>query len=291
MLCGTDLSEAADVALREADRQARLQGAELVVVHALPATPGAPMFPHRVERALVDRERLSKEVIEVILERVGRITGRAPEQARVLVDEGPAEEILLAQARALGAGLIVVGSVGGSGLRRLLLGSVADRVVRGAEIPVLVTRPSPATGRVLVATDFSAPSEAAADAAAEEARRRGAFLLVAHSVEIVGGELAVGEPAAVPPTAFRVLPLEEVRAATRARLEEALARLAVPGEAVVTTGPAAAALVRLAGERQAELVVVGTRGHTRLGRLLLGSVAEAVVRDAPCSVLVVRRAG
>jgi nucleotide-binding universal stress UspA family protein len=65
--------------------------------------------------------------------------------------------------------------------------------------------------------------------------------------------------------------------------------LDVPGEILVTTGSAGTALIDVAKERKADLVVVGTIGRTGLRRALLGSVAETVARGAPCSVLVVRR--
>jgi universal stress protein A len=72
------------------------------------------------------------------------------------------------------------------------------------------------------------------------------------------------------------------------RLQAALTHAAVAGERVVVDGPAAQAILQAATDRHADLVVMGTIGRTGLKRALLGSVAEAVVRHAPCSVLVVR---
>jgi nucleotide-binding universal stress UspA family protein len=72
-------------------------------------------------------------------------------------------------------------------------------------------------------------------------------------------------------------------------LEACLERFGAEGERLVVGAPAASEIVQAARELPAELVVVGTRGRTGLSRLTLGSVAEAVLSSAPCSVLVVRR--
>src|SRR5437763_1987446 len=72
------------------------------------------------------------------------------------------------------------------------------------------------------------------------------------------------------------------------RLEESLKQFSTAGEALVTTGNAGTALIEVASERNADLIVVGTIGRTGLRRALLGSVAEAVAKGAPCSVLIVR---
>lgn len=78
--------------------------------------------------------------------------------------------------------------------------------------------------------------------------------------------------------------------AMREQLLAALARFDADGEPVVEEGPAPEAILRVAPELPAELLVLGTAGRTGLSRMLLGSVAEAVARSAPCPVLVVRLA-
>jgi len=73
------------------------------------------------------------------------------------------------------------------------------------------------------------------------------------------------------------------------RLEACLQQLNVTGETLVATGAAGTALIEIASERKADHIVVGTIGCTELRRALLGSVAEAVAKRAPCTVLIVRR--
>lgn len=75
---------------------------------------------------------------------------------------------------------------------------------------------------------------------------------------------------------------------TQNRLLEVLRRSGADGETVVAAGPAASALVRIAEDKKASLLVVGTKGLTGFGRVLLGTVAEQVASEAPSSVLIVR---
>jgi nucleotide-binding universal stress UspA family protein len=288
VLCGTDLSEAGDLAIQAADREARWHGAELAILHVMPVTfPGAPMSPEGLEQTMVRQEALSSGVIDELLERVERLTGRDAGQVSVMVEDGSPDETIIAQADQVGADLIVVSATGGSGLRRRF-GSVAGSVVKRAHVSVLVVRPGVENGRILLGMDLSQPTEPAAQVAADEAVRRCAGITVLHSIELVGPELALGEPASIPPIAFAAYPMTEMREVAQKRLAATLVHLGVAGEVAVTEGPASDALVRLAAEKRADLVVIGTSGRTGIDRLLLGSVALKVVRDAACSVLVVR---
>jgi nucleotide-binding universal stress UspA family protein len=81
--------------------------------------------------------------------------------------------------------------------------------------------------------------------------------------------------------------LDEVRQASRERLDSYVAQFTAQGN-ILTHGPAETAILEATKSLPADLVVVGTHGRTGLGRLALGSVAEAVVREAGCSTLVVR---
>jgi nucleotide-binding universal stress UspA family protein len=115
-------------------------------------------------------------------------------------------------------------------------------------------------------------------------------LIVVHSLDLIWSA------ASYPAMAFGGAPFDvsqaeiaKLNVTATERLEESIQQLNVPGEAVVTTGAAGPAILEIAAQRQADLIVVGTIGRTGLRRALLGSVAETVVRQATCSVLVVRR--
>lgn len=253
----------ADEALRVGDAWARAAGVRLAVCH-------------------VPRGAEDEALRSVLLARTHALTGRDEPDVDVVFGTGPAHTGILDHALSIGAGLIVIGAQ--SGARRALLGGVAERVVRGAAVPVVVARPS-GPGRVVGATDFSDPALPAIAAAVAEARRRGTRPAIIHcfdhAVPVVGPAPEVTEVA--------LQALDREREAARARLDETAARAGA--EAILRDGPAAAAIVDSALTLPAELVVVGTHGRTGLRRLALGSVAEAVIRRAPCSVLVVRLAG
>jgi len=133
---------------------------------------------------------------------------------------------------------------------------------------------------IVFPTDFSTASDAALVHAAALARQSGGRLLIVHVEEpplaYGGGELYYGLPE---PSSERILKmLEDVRPADPA----------VPFTHRLTMGDPAAEIVRIAGDENAEMIVLGTHGRTGLSRVLMGSVAEAVVRRAPCPVLVYR---
>jgi nucleotide-binding universal stress UspA family protein len=287
VLCGTDLSEAGDWAIRAADREARWHGAELVVLHVTPVSyPGVPMSPAGVEQTVLQQEVLASELIDELLERVERLTGRDAGQVSVMVEDGAPDETIVRQSEFVGADLIVVGAIGST--HRRLFGSVSESVVKRAPTSVLVARPGGETGRILLALDFSDPAEPAAQVAATEAVRRCARITALHSIELVGAEMALGEPMSVQPLAFGAYPIAEMRAAAEKQLAATLVHLGVAGEVAVAEGPASDVIVRLAADKHVDLVVIGSSARRGIDRLLLGSVAVRVVRHAPCSVLVAR---
>jgi nucleotide-binding universal stress UspA family protein len=202
-------------------------------------------------------------------------------------NEGDAAEEILRMADAIGADLIVMGTHGRTGLRRLLAGSVATAVLRGAHCAVLALRSHdrPRDAKeirvILHPTDASDGSEAALQVARSLARDLGSKLVLLHVVplEIFPSELAVP----VDPRAFGDA-LEAVREALDGP------DLKYPVETRLVRGDAAAEILRMAREVGCDLIVMGTHGRTGLDRLLLGSVAESVLAKADCPVLVLKNA-
>ena len=291
IVCGSDFSAASDEALRQALAYAAT-GARVTFVHGLPlplvAGRGATVAMVPVAAELVDEGELERHATLRLRAQIGRVQEGAEKSAEIaVVFEDPCAAILRC-AEERKAELIIVGSRGATGLRRMVLGSVAESVVRHAPIPVLVARPSPPSGVVLAATDLSDASRAALVAAGGEAKRRGAKLTVLHCLDLAPEMMAMGF-APLPPASPddpRSRPALAKRAAEELRAQ--LATLGVKGEVVVDPGSPRAAIPELAEQMRAELVVVGARGRGRLARLLLGSVAESVVRHAHCPVLTVR---
>jgi nucleotide-binding universal stress UspA family protein len=143
---------------------------------------------------------------------------------------------------------------------------------------------------VLCALDFSEPSRLAMLEACDLAKRDGARLTLVHVLELPAGRLsardllAPGSPKLVEMTHELERKLETWRAEAERLVEAPVAARVLPGEP-------GAEIPRLAGEEGFDLVVVATHGGHGMKRLLMGSVAERVVREAPCSVLVARPMG
>jgi len=140
---------------------------------------------------------------------------------------------------------------------------------------------------VLVATDFSEPSAVALDYGREVARTYGATLHVLHVVEDLRWRYATDmAPAAL------VGIQEDVEASTASRLDALLTdedRRQLRAHAVALTAIAPAeAIVQYATTEDVDVIVIGTHGRNGLAHLFMGSVAERVVRLAPCPVLTVR---
>jgi nucleotide-binding universal stress UspA family protein len=186
----------------------------------------------------------------------------------------PAYAAILQEAREAEAGLIIVGRHGRTGLARLLLGSVAARVIGHSPVSVLVVPPDATLGfkTVLVASDGSPYSAAAWDEAVALAQAAGSRL-VAVSVAREEGEIIEAEDL-----------VKTMEAAANQ------AGLAVTG--IVPQGEAPdAAIIQAAVKHNADLIVLGSHGRTGLTRLLMGSTAERVIGQAQCPVLVVKRSG
>jgi nucleotide-binding universal stress UspA family protein len=145
--------------------------------------------------------------------------------------------------------------------------------------------------RILVPTDFSEPSEAALDYARAIARQFGATLHVLHVVEapFVTGPFSAEMYIPEAPSVQAELIQDATLKLARRVLPSDKARYGATKEIIV--GLAAKTIVQYAGEQKFDLIVMGTHGRTGLAHLLMGSVAEHVVRAAPCPVLTVRPTG
>ena len=141
--------------------------------------------------------------------------------------------------------------------------------------------------RILVPTDFSADANAAFDYALELARKFDASVHVLHVVE---DPLAAGMWSSEIYTAdIAGLQVNLVRDAED-RLKRSVPENAGSISTEVRTGNAAKAILEAARDRNADLMVMGTRGRTGIAHIVMGSVAERVVRLAPCPVLTLKAA-
>jgi nucleotide-binding universal stress UspA family protein len=291
LVVGTDFSPEAELAVMHAVHIAHLTGGALTLVHAgtVIDVPGS-----NDELRVATYTRMYDEYLGDVREKLAAARRRAERHGVIthqrLVD-GFADTALPRAARELRADLVAVGSHGRTGLKRLLLGSVAERVVRLAGMSVLVARepvPHPGYHRLLVPVDFSRASELA--------------LGVARRLAAPGARVEVvpfwqPPPASRYATSGRDIPSVADRLAASSRYEAGRAgesfiaphrRAGVALQFRPLRGTPSAGIPKLAGSESFDLVVLGSHGRRGLRRVLLGSVAEIAVRRAPCSVLVVK---
>ncbi len=267
ILAATDLSDAADEALRQGRAFAFDLGEPFVVCHVLPETYQVQvLFPQDAGIDAAAEATIEKKAEAAVRDRINRVFGRAAESIAVEIETGSPHAGILEVAERIGAGLIVVGP-----------GASALRVARAAGCPVLIARPSPAGG-VIGATDFSDPAMPALRFAAKEAARRKTDLRFVHCLDI-------DETIVMP--FLPVSMVDQLEVDARNRLLEAFATIGAKGQAEVVRHRPVTGIVESARTPPAALVVVGTRGRSRLSRVMLGSVAEGAISAAPCSVLVV----
>ncbi|WP_135664778.1 universal stress protein [Halorhabdus rudnickae] len=201
--------------------------------------------------------------------------------------QGVPAETIVEYATEFGYDLIVMPTHGREGLSRYLLGSVTEKVVRLADVPVLTARMQGEDTfvfpyeRILVPTDGSDPAERAGEHALALAERTDAAIHL----------LSVAEVPSVGPDMQSMMTDEEFQRAERAAVEAIASRAAERGVEVTThveTGAVDEGILTAIDEHDCQAVVMGTTGRRGVDRVLLGSVAEKTVRSAPVPVVTVR---
>ena len=290
ILVPTDFSATSDEALAYAKTLAGRFGASLHLVHAFedPYTTAAFASEMYSTVPISLRDELVQQAEQSLAERLPADQKTYFNGTTAIVTGTPAKTIL-EYAATVGADLIVMGTHGRSGMAHLLLGSVAERVLRAATAPVLTIREAPegAVTRVLVPTDFSATADAALEYAYLVAERFGASIQLLHVLDdpFVAEGLAAEAYIAEAP-ALRTAMLRDAQSRLLHRATEQ--HPGIPVDREVLFGSGAKTIAEYAKQREADLIVMGTHGRTGVAHLLLGSVAERMVRIASCPVLTVR---
>ena len=198
-----------------------------------------------------------------------------------------AADAILLYAEEADVDLVVMGTHGRSGLDRLTLGSTTERVLRLSPCPVLTVGPEAAadvSGPVLAPVVFDSDSDLALETAFALAESRGTRLIALHAIE----PLDIPPPYGLAVMPFEPADVEDRVRETVAQWVAAASDGSVPVQAEARHGRAADVVLKAARSRGAGLIVQSSHGRRGLGRWLLGSVAEAVVRQAPCPTLTLR---
>lgn len=289
IFCATDLSDFSNSAVIQAIGMAREFGATLYICHVI----DLPMVSMH-GAAFVYPEDQIEEMKAGALEQINGLVADSSLTWEALVETGPVSSTLCRLAIEKKADLAIVSTHGRSGLKRLFLGSVTERLLRTIACPLLVvTAPEKTTGmktqfkgfgfkQIMVGCDFSTDSDRAVEYGFSLAQEFEAAIHLVHVVEpFVYRDTTL--PDAVTPEK-----LSEVTTGFRERLEAL-----VPDEArnwceiqiACEAGKPFQALKAYAAAHQVDLIVLGVRGHSLVETMLLGATTDRVIRGVSCPVL------
>lgn len=294
ILCTTDFSHEAERALVHAAALAKWYGAKLTVLHVVSIFDGA------INPAAIagdgDRlaERPSERQVFGRLQACVNEAGAAASDPELLIESGPAHEVIVHRAGAGRADLLVMGTHGRGGFKRLLLGSVTEKVVRLATCPVLTVPPStPSTTsapvrfkEIVCPIDYSPSAMKGLAYALELGRQADGRVTVLNSFEY----LEEDDPGAFSDPGLRDYQrrlIEHARQRLHATLEGEPQTWCAINE-VVTVGKSYREVLKLSTQVNADLIVMGAQGHRGLDLMLSGSNTQQVIRMAHCPVLTIR---
>jgi nucleotide-binding universal stress UspA family protein len=292
IICPVDFSESSVRAFAYAAAFARWYDAQLTVLHVVPT-----FEPMQVRGDLAEPVRvLNPMPREQVLEEMSRSLNLAALSSRVtaLAESGDPQATIIDQALSKKADLIVMGTHGRRGFRRLLLGSVTEAVLREAPCPVLTVPPHVSTTaseavtfkRILCPVDFSPSALQGLGFALDLARQADGRVTLVHVVEWLAEE----EPRAsthfnVPE--YRRHMVDDAQERLRKLVAEE-SRTWVEIADVVVFGRPYREILHAAEAKAADLIVMGAQGRGGIGLALFGSTTQQVVRGATCPVLTVR---
>jgi nucleotide-binding universal stress UspA family protein len=278
LLFATDFRPASRAAEQVAVRLASVFGSRVAPLHVLEPLPGWPVALHE-----------QNEQVRPLLDEVaGRLAGAKVEVAVPRVVVAPAADAILRAARETDADLILIGAGEQSPHGQFRAGPVAEAVVQQADAPVLAVRPGepgPQLRTLLCPVDLSAASRQALDNAVRLAGPLGARLVVLTVVPEVGwlsAATASGRLAGA---------REQYAQAWREDFQRFVQKAdwsSVPWTPEVRYGQPHEQIAAAARDHAADLLVMGSTGRSGLVRVLLGSTTRRVLRELPCSLLVVK---
>jgi nucleotide-binding universal stress UspA family protein len=267
----------------------------LVLVHQSPPPPMDPQSAQLYVSIDLAMRKVERDYLTTLRLRLRKGSGL---QISAVTIDGPAGPSLVKYVKEIGADLVVMSTHGRGGLRGAWLGSVADHLIRSLKIPVIVVRAregtsalaeAPKIREILVPLDGSPSAEAALAPASAIAELFGAELLL---VQVVW-PLSAGNLLPVPfPSGYDTEVMGVQRKETQDYLDglvNGLREREVSVRATVVVGHnVAEALLDLAHPQHIDLVAIATHGRGGVQRLILGSVADKLIRGAGPPVLVVR---
>lgn len=291
ILVATDFSDASEKAISRAvalgSRGKAAVGLCHVAPEPVPPGTGVPDWLKTMAPDKAESDTRAKEAMDRVAETLRK---EGVDDVTSYLGHGDPYAAIVRRAEVFNADLLIVGSHGRTGLARMLLGSVAEKVVRYAPCPVLVARQGPEAGPIVTTTDFSDVSKVGMRMATQEAEKSGDPLVAIHVLDMsspAGLTYSINIPGMA--SAFEGTDVQrELSVDLQKTLAEVTSGARINASAEVFVGDPAMAVVHRAEDLKARLIVVSTHGRTGLQRMLMGSVAEKIVRHAHTSVLAVR---
>jgi len=290
VLVATDFSEGSERAIEWATEVARAHGARIVLAHGLlpigPMVAAPEAIPVPPEIYEEDRKRCAAELVK-------RAESLRAGGARVEthLGEGMPSRVIVDAADKLGADLVVAGTRGQTGWRRVFLGSTAAEIVRGARCPVLTVHPEHVRSNqpiqhILVPTDYSEDAMQALRAAVGilAPAAAGARVTLLHAFRLQAGAVY---PWAASTLAYRANELARESVERLEQIAEPIRRLGFDVQTTAREGYPPQVIDEEASRLRVDLIAMGTHGRSGLKRLVLGSVAERILPNAPCPVVTV----
>lgn len=286
IIVGHDLQRGGALATRSAVALAQPANAQVKLVNVVEPYPFYQRLAHPLTSPYSTEELVQRagEALQKIIEEMKPVMPRMEYEVRT---GKPFVELIMAR-RAWQADLLVVGKqIEG---QDRFLGSTGERVVRKALAPVLIAkRELDERPKIIVMpTDFSTAAKKAAEEAIALVQHFGGRIVFVHVLELPAASTLGYGPAmgALPPMPF--ISPQELEPEWQAFLDDLPDLTRVDQEHHTIEGQAISVIVETAQQHAADIIVMGTHGRTGLGHMLLGSVAEGVVRQAACSVLTIR---
>ncbi|MEJ2726294.1 MAG: universal stress protein [Deltaproteobacteria bacterium] len=292
IICAIDFSDYSRHTLSYGIAFARVFDAHLFVAHVIDL-PSASMYGE----AFFPVEEQKERVMAYAQEEISRLIGDQSVRWEALISHGHTADEIARMAEEKDANLVIAATYGRSGLKRLVLGSVTERLMQTLSCPLLVVRSpehdfvSPtgreiSLNRILVGCDFSSDSLLALQYGLSLAQEFEAELHLVHVIE---------------PPVYRDLvrpegkKAEEYQTTLQERLNRKLAEM-VPEEArfwcvpksTLLAGQPHEELTKYAVVQNIDLIVLGVHGRGLVEGLLVGSTTDRVIREGPCPVLSVR---
>lgn len=261
--------------------------AGLVVVHVIPRLTSAQLAePHDVELIRFVREEIERTVQSAM----AALQVAALPAPVVMVSMGRVLPTLLGMVATEQPDLVIVGTHGRSGVPHFLLGSVAEKIVRHVLMPVLLAR-GPAAWpprRMLVPVDIGEPIDTALRLAHQVTAASPAHADVLHVIPPLPLVMADSQLYYDSMSSLAAVSDEERKSEARQQLAAVMTNAGWPDQSLyVEMGPPAQRICAQAKALASDLIVLPTHGRGGMERFFLGSVAEQVVRYAPCAVLTI----